>query len=102
MPVETPYSPVVKNEFVTPSPSVCVFHVTHAPTLTTYVPASVKLYSRNGSLACVLPASGVGEQAFVRGSTVHLTVAMTFPCGSISSNIGCAVKPSVSVTWKNC
>src|SRR5262249_32153086 len=64
-------------------------------------PACVNVYSRNGSLACELPASGVGEHVPVPGRSVHVTVASTVcPSGPISWNSGCAVKPSVAVTEK--
>src|SRR5665213_1324787 len=96
--------PSVKNVFGTWRPSVTVFQVTCAPTRTVYVPATVKLYSRNGSLVCVLPGSGVDAQAPVAelGSIVHVTVFRMAPFGPISWNTGCAVKPSVSLTWKYC
>src|SRR3954447_1692799 len=97
MPDWTPEKPLVVNVFWTPE-SVVAFHVMRDPTLTMYLPASLKLYSRNGSLAIdvpvfvvvhvfwfvnvgcvkhvlVLPRSSVEPHFFVLMSTVHVTSA---------------------------
>ncbi len=108
MPGSTPWKPFAKNVFGTSRNVVAPFHVTSAPTLTVYVPACVKVYSRNGSLACALPGSAWLEQLTLPAPawvapmlSLQVAVASTVcPSGPISWNSGCAVKPRLSATSK--